>query len=147
MSRPGIEPRTSRSPERTLYLLSYRGRYLNRIRTLVAMVTYSCHWNKKNDIYCYHAAGILTKVLQKCWVVLYHTYHFCPNLWICLVSMATEKLNLRNYWKIFSSEARRGIKLNLCRNVHNISLYKNGFFIAVVHVLSLLWQHKFSIDL
>ena len=27
MSRPGIEPRTSRSPERTLYLLSYRGRF------------------------------------------------------------------------------------------------------------------------
>ena len=26
MSRPGIEPVTSRSPERTLYLLSYRGR-------------------------------------------------------------------------------------------------------------------------
>ena len=27
MSRPGIEPVTSRSLERTLYLLSYRGRY------------------------------------------------------------------------------------------------------------------------
>ena len=28
MSRPGIEPVTSRSPERTLYQLSYRGRYI-----------------------------------------------------------------------------------------------------------------------
>ena len=27
MSQPGIEPVTSRSPERTLYQLSYRGRY------------------------------------------------------------------------------------------------------------------------
>ena len=26
-SRPGIEPVTSRSPERTLYILSYRGRF------------------------------------------------------------------------------------------------------------------------
>ena len=32
MSRPGIEPVTSRSPERTLYQLSYRGRYNTKVR-------------------------------------------------------------------------------------------------------------------
>ena len=32
MSRPGIEPVTSRSPERTLYQLSYRGRWFKMSR-------------------------------------------------------------------------------------------------------------------
>ena len=63
--------------------------------------------------------------------------------------MATERLNLRNNnnnnKKIVSSEAIRGIKLKLCRNVHNISLYKNGVFIAVAYVLSFLWQLKFPL--
>ena len=67
-------------------------------------------------------------------VVLYQTYHFCPNLWIWLVAMATKRINLREKKKIIS------IKLKLCRNVHNISLYKNNDFIAVAHVLPLLWQ-------
>ena len=44
--------------------------------------------------------------------------------------MATERLNLRNYLKIFSSEAIRGIKLDFCRNVYNASLYKIAFFNA-----------------
>ena len=52
-------------------------------------------------------------------------------------------LNLRKkYSKIISSEAIRGMKLKLCRNVHNINLYKNMFFIAVAQVLSSLWQLK-----
>ena len=36
------------------------------------------------------------------------------------------------------SEAETGIKLKSCRNVYNISLYKNGVFIVVARVLSLL---------
>ena len=39
-----------------------------------------------------------------------------------------------------SSDTKRGIKLNVGRNVHNISLYNNGTFIAVAYVLPLLWQ-------
>ena len=35
------------------------------------------------------------------------------------------------------------MKLKICRNVHNISLYKNCVFIAVAHVLSSLWHHNF----
>ena len=50
-----------------------------------------------------------------------------------------KRLNLRKkYKKIISSEAIRGMNLNLCRNVHNISLYKKCVFIAVAHVLLLL---------
>ena len=56
------------------------------------------------------------------WVDLYHTYEFRPNRWIWLVAMATERINLRK--NIKKSEAIRGMKLKLCRNVHNISLYK-----------------------
>ena len=56
-----------------------------------------------------------------------------------------KRLNLwKKYSKFISSEAIRGIKLKLCRNVHNIRLCKNGIFIAVAHVLSLLWQFKRS---
>ena len=49
--------------------------------------------------------------------------------------------------KIISSEAIRGMKLKLFINVLNINLYKKCVFIAVAHVLSLLWQLKVSIDL
>ena len=63
------------------------------------------------------------------WVVLYQPYEFCPNRWIWLVAMAIETLNLRkNINKNFSSEAMRGMKLKLCRNDHNISLYKKCFY-------------------
>ena len=89
-------------------------------------------------------------------VVLYKTYHFCPNLWIWLVAMATKILHLwKKYYKIFSSEAIRRIKLKLCRNVLTIWPVQNWcfffffffFFFAVVHALSLLWQLKVSMDL
>ena len=35
------------------------------------------------------------------------------------------------------------MKLKLCINVHDISLYINYIFIVVAHVLSLLWNFKF----
>ena len=123
----------------------------NRIRAVVAMATYSFHWlimgKVETGIYCYFTVDILTKVLQKCslssplW-----------NIWILF-----KLLNLigchgnrkdkfaKKYSKIL---ARRGMNLKLCRNVHNISLYKKVifiavFFIAVAHVLLLLWQLSF----
>ena len=47
-----------------------------------------------------------------------------------------ERLNLRkNIEKSSPQKPEGGVKLKLCRNVHNISL---AFFIAIVHVLSLL---------
>ena len=51
------------------------------------------------------------------------------------------------YSQIFLSETIRRMKLKLCINVYGISLYINCVFIAVAHVLSLLWQFKVSIDL
>ena len=69
------------------------------------------------------------KNLQKCFLsILYQTYHFCPNFWIWLVAMATERLKLRKILKNHLLEAIRGIKLKLCSNIHYISLYKNGVF-------------------
>ena len=52
--------------------------------------------------------------------------------------MATERLNFRNKnSKIFFSEAIRRMKLKLCINVYDISLYIFFFFIAVANVFSL----------
>ena len=48
--------------------------------------------------------------------------------------------------KVYNEKSERGMKLKLCRNVHNISLYKKCVFIAVAHVLSLLWQFIVSRD-
>ena len=104
----------------------------------------------KIGLYCYVTANILKNILLK-----YSLSSPLPN-----ISFLSYLLNLigchgnrkakleKKYSKIISSEAIRGIKLKLCRNVHNISLYKIGvFFIAVAHVLFLLWQLKVSIDL
>ena len=52
------------------------------------------------------------------WIVHYQPYAFCPNCWIWLVAMATERLNFRNNIRKFSLQ-----KLKLCRNVNIISLY------------------------
>ena len=61
-------------------------------------------------------------------VVLYQPYEFCPNRWFWLVAKATKRLNFqKKYSKIFS-EAIRGMKLKLCINVHDISLYINYTF-------------------
>ena len=55
--------------------------------------------------------------------------NFCPNHWLWLVAMAIERLNFRKrYSKIFFSEAIRGMKLKLCINVYDISLYISCIF-------------------
>ena len=62
-------------------------------------------------------------------LVLYQPYEFCPNRWLWLVAMATERLNYRKQnSKIFFSEAISGMKLKLCINIHDISLYINFIF-------------------
>ena len=85
----------------------------NWMRTLVAMVTYSCHWPTivKVEIVIYNCltAATLSKVLQNCSAVLYVNYKFHTNHCIWFVAMATETCNLwKQYSKIFSSEAKRG---------------------------------------
>ena len=63
------------------------------------------------------------------WVVLYQSYKFCPNRWIWLGCHGNRNTKFaKKYSKIFSSEAIRGMKLKLCRNVHSISLYKKYVF-------------------
>ena len=104
----------------------------NWIRTLVAMVSYSCHWlimgKVEIGIYCYLTADTLTK---KC-----SLSSPLPTIWIL-----SKRLNLfgcygnqkakfaKKYSKTISSESLRGLKLKLCRNVHNISLYKTFFIL------------------
>ena len=84
----------------------------------------------ENDIYCRLTAGISTKVLQK--------YSLSNPLWN--IQILSKPLNLischdnwkakfaKKYSKIISSEAIRGMKLKLCRNVHNIMLYISCVF-------------------
>ena len=58
----------------------------------------------KVGLNCYLIADILISFYRiVCWVVLYQTYHFYPNLWIWLVAMPTKRLNLR---KIFKTKLR-----------------------------------------
>ena len=95
----------------------------------------------KIEIYCYLTADILTNVLQKC-------FSSSPLLNIQILSKPLnmigchgnrkDKFSKKKYSKIISSKAIKGMKLKLCRNVHNISLYKLHVFIAVAHVLLLL---------
>ena len=88
----------------------------------------------KSVLYCYLTVDILSKVLKK-----YSLSSPLPNiLFLC------KPLNLIGCYdnrkakfakKIISSEAIMGIKLKLCRNVHDINLYT---FFAVARVLSLI---------
>ena len=80
-------------------------------------------------IYCCLTVDILTTVLRKCFLS-----SPLPNILIL-----SKPLNLIGYYgnrkvkfakkysKIISSEAISGMKL--CRNIHNISLYKTGAFL------------------
>ena len=93
-------------------------------------------------IYFCVTADMLKKVLQKC-------YWGSPLLTIWILSKSLILIGCHGNQnakfakkKIISSEAIRGMKLKLCRNVHNISLYKTYVFIAVAQVLSSLWQLK-----
>ena len=103
------------------------------LSTLVAMASLNFHrlmGKMKIGIYCYFIADILRSSFRTfCWVDHYQTYTFYPNLSIWLVVMATKRLNL---WKIFKNQL--WIKLNLCRNVHSISLYKNTVFLLSLHM-------------
>ena len=111
----------------------------SRIRTLVAMATYSFHWlimgKMELDIYCYLTVDILTKVLQKCSLSspLWSIWIFSQllNLIACHGNRKAifAKKKKKEQKKIISSEAIRGMKLKLCRNVHNINLCKNYVFL------------------
>ena len=52
----------------------------------------------------------------------------CPDLWIWLVAMATEMLNLRKHIQ----KSYLGIKLKLYGKGYSISLYKNGVWLPLL---------------
>ena len=92
-------------------------RIVHNISIYKKLVFYCCCYGENENQYLllFHC-----RYFRSCWVVLYQTYNFCPNLSSWLVVMATKRLNS---WHIFK-EAILGIKLELCRNVHSITLYK-----------------------
>ena len=116
------------------------------------MATYSCHrlimGKVKIGIYCCLTADILTKVLQKCSFrspvpnlsVLFKPLHL-------IGCMAIERLNFRNSAiiceKIFKNHLLRSHKGDEAMFITLASI-KCMFFIAVAHVLLLLWQHSFN---
>ena len=109
---------------------------LMRFRLLWKLIVFIDIMGKvKIGFYCYVTADILTtKILQKC-----SLSNPLPN-----ISFLSKPLNLigchgnqkakfeKKYKKIIYSEAIRGIKLKVCRDVHNISLYKNDVFLLPV---------------
>ena len=68
-------------------------------------------------------------------------------LWQPKDKIFEKKTTTTKHSNIFFLEAIWGMKLKLCINVYDISLYIKCVFIAVAHVFSLLWQLKVSIDL
>ena len=82
--------------------------------------------NMKVGLHFYLTAAVLTKILPKC-----SLSSPLPNIWIL-----SKPLNLIGHHgnrnakfveiksKPISSETISGMKLELCRNVHNINLYK-----------------------
>ena len=80
----------------------------------------------KFGLYCYLTADILTRVLQKS-----SLNSPLPNILFLSIPLnlfgCHGNRNAKFPLKIISSEAIRGIKLKLCRNVCLISLYKNDF--------------------
>ena len=107
---------------------------LNRIRVLVAMATWSCHltYNGKNEnrhlllSHCRYFGKSFTEMFLKQsstkHIIFVDTSHFD---WL---SWQPKGWNCKKYSKINSSKAIWGIKLKLCRIVHNISLYENIIF-------------------
>ena len=76
------------------------------------------------------------RYFEKSFTVLHQAYHFSPNLSVWSVATTSERLNLRKYIKKINSEAIRGIKMKLCRIIHNIIRYKKTVFYC--HCLSTL---------
>ena len=109
--------------------------------TFVAMATKSFHrlimGKLKVGFYFSHC-----RYFDKSFTEMFSTKYM--NLISCHGNRKAKFMN--KFSKIIFSEAIRGMKLKLCRNVHNISLYK-AFLVDVGLILSLLWQLNVSIDL
>ena len=95
----------------------------NRIRTLVAMATYSCHW-------------LIMGTNENWHLLLSHCRYFDISFTEMFLEWSSTKFNFfvatsyfEKYSKVNSSEAVWGIKLKLCRNVSSNSLYKTIVFL------------------
>ena len=102
----------------------------SQIRTLVAMAAYSCHWlmgNLEISNFCCLTAFKFFFFLQKCFLSSPLRFIWILSKSLILIGChGNRKATLsKKYSKIFFSEAIRGMKLKLCTNVHDISLYIN----------------------
>ena len=89
----------------------------------------------KVGVYCYLTADILTKVLQKCSLSSpLRNIRILSKPLNLIGCHGNRKTKFAKKYSEIISEAIRGMKLKICRTVHNIRM----FFIPVAHVLSLL---------
>ena len=96
----------------------------------------------KIGIYFCVTVDILTKVLQKCsWSSPLPTIWILSKSLILIGCHANRKAKFsKKILKHLLLRSHKGMKLELSRHVHDISLYIIMFFIVVAHVVSLLWQ-------
>ena len=110
----------------------------------------------KIGLYCYLTADILTNVLQKCSLsspLLNISFLSNPLNLICCHGNQKAKF-AKEKFKIISSEALKGMKLKLCRTVHNICLHKpwvfmwggGGYCFHVVRLSLRLCVHPWRFD-
>ena len=62
----------------------------------------------KVGLYCYLIADFLIKILQRCSMSSPLPNIFCPNRWILLVAMATERINSQKIKKKSSPQKSKG---------------------------------------
>ena len=102
MSRPGIEPVTSRSPERTLYQLSYRGRSDRRVVVSI----------KVNS-----AINVVITARKSLW---YHM-HFCTRSALFALTHISLASSFLGYRQTVQTQIRRRRTRRLIR-VHTVCL-------------------------
>ena len=101
----------------------------------------------KVGLYCYLTADILSKFLHK-----FSLGSHLPNIWLLskyqnlIDCHGNQKSKFeKKYSKIISSEVKRGIKLKLCINVHNINFYNNYVLLQLLMYFRYCGNLKFSL--
>ena len=101
--------------------------------------------SESRPLFLYHCRYFDKSFRDVPWVVLYQTYEFCPYHGIWLVAMATKRINSR---KNHLLRSHKGDEADTSAEMFiTLASTKTMFFIAIAHVLSLLWHLKVSIDL
>ena len=98
------------------------------------MATYNCHWLIMGKNENWHLLLSHCRFFDKTFTEMFLEWSSTNHMnFVQLLNLIGCHGNwnakfAKKYSKILSSEAIRGMKLKLCRNVHNISLYKKYVF-------------------